>query len=170
MDRCSPEVDCLTENRGRSLRVDQRNERDRQQTLVVLAEVDDGVVVRSATGVQQVLVLAHELRGGERREHELTVEPEEIEHVASLGRIERAHGAPALVLPQPLLGLGPDGRAGVARLGACRRAVEQRLHHAHRAAVQLLDHVGRHEAFEEPRQLHQVAVRVEHGATIRVCH
>ena len=90
--------------------------------------------------------------------------------MASLVGIERAHGVPALVLPQALLGFGASCRVGGAGLGRLGRPIEDRLQHAHRAAPELLDHVGFHEGLEEARQLHQVAVGVEDGAAIGVGH
>ncbi len=170
VDRGGPEVEGLAQHRHGAIGIDEGHVRDGKQPLVVLAEVDDRMVVGGATRVEQVFVLADELCGREGGEHQLAVEAEEVEHVAALLRVERADRAPALVLPQPLLGFGSGGGIGGACLRRLRGAVEHRLEHAHRAAAELVDHVGLHEGLEEPGQLHQVAVGVEDRAAVGVGH
>src|SRR5215831_15535066 len=68
-------------------RICHRDERDREQAGVGGAEPGDSLVLRGAAGVQAVQVGAEEHGRGERREHQLTVKAEQVQHAAALDGI-----------------------------------------------------------------------------------
>ena len=170
VDRRAAGIDGLGQQGQGPIGIVERDESHREQAGVVLAEVGDREVVGRAARVQQVEVLAHEHRRGERREHELSVEAEHVDDVAAFRRVERAHRVPALVDQQPLLGRRPGCLVVLALGGVGGRLVEHRRKTRHLAAPQPFDHVGRHERIEEAGQLHQMAVGVEHSTAPRVGH
>ena len=154
-----------------TIRVVEGDESHRQQAGVVLAEVGDGEVVGRAAGVQEIQVLAHEHRRGEGGEHELSVEAEHVDHVAALGRVERAHRAPALV------DAGAAPRPRCAPRHRCRRSAASAValsstgaRRRHLAGPQPVDASSSMNAIEEAGQLHQVAVGVEHSTAPCVRH
>ncbi len=142
-------------------RVDQRHEPHRQQTLVLGAEVDQGLVLRRAPRVEAVLVLADEPRRGKGGEHELTIDTEEVQHTAPLRRIEGAHGVPTLVLQKTLL--RPFRHFGVRppRLGLGNGIGEHGVEAIVRHVAQPILELGVDEVVEEVSQLHHMAVGVE---------
>jgi hypothetical protein len=147
------------------------HERDGQEALVAGAEVDDAAVERPVAGGADLgVVAAEELGGGERGEHELAVEAEQVEGAAPLVGVERPEGAPALGVEQAVLeggagGLVPGAGGGVLDRpgGELPRGAELQV--AHPAPELVVD-----VAVEPVGQLHDVAVRVVVRAALGVGH
>jgi hypothetical protein len=170
VDRGAAQVDRLGHQRDGAVGVGQRHERHREQAGVVLAEGGHRPVVGGAAGVEEVLVATHEHGGGERGEHQLALDAEQVEDPAPLGGVEGAHGAPALVDQQPLLRLGSRRIVVATAVGGGGGGVEHRREALHAPTPQPLAHRFLDERVEEPGQLHQVAVRVQRRAIAGVAH
>ena len=95
-------------------RIDQRDVRDRQQSIVVGAEVGHGLVLCRAAGVEAIDVPAAEQGAGERGEHQLALEPEQVEHPAAFG----GSNAPSACHP---LSTSSRSSAAAAVAGSARR-------------------------------------------------
>jgi hypothetical protein len=168
--RLATDIDGVGHRLGRARRIDQRDEGDRQEAGVVLAEVGDSPVLGGSAGVEAVDVAPAEHGGRERGEHQLGVEAEQVEHLAALLGVEGTHRRPALVLQQPLLGQGRLRRVGSALLVAANGGLEDGLERLHALPAQprrlaLLD-----ERVEEIGQLHDVAVGIEDAPALGVGH
>ena len=157
-------------DRDRARRVDERDEPDREQPVVGGAELRHGAVLRRAAGVEAVGVAPGEHRGGERREHELALEAEQVEGATALVGIERAERVPALVREQPLLGgrrASPDPSGG-RWPGPWPSRAAARTRRRHRGACGPVR--GVEVLVEEVGQLHHVAVGVEDPPVAGVGH
>jgi hypothetical protein len=163
-DRGGAALDRLGGERHRPSGVDQRHVGDAQQAGVTRAEGVDGAVLRGRAGVEALRVATGVQRAGEGREHQLTVDAHQVERARALGDVEGAHRVPALVLPQPLLGGGRLPRIAPAGFVLREGVVEDRLHPVEGAEAEQLPLVVFDEAVEEVRQLHHMAVGVEHDA------
>ena len=147
-----------------------RHERDREQAVVVGAEVGHGAVVRAGAAEREVEVVAEVLRRRERREHELRVEPEPVERRRPLGGVERAGRVPALLAHQ--VGVDDGVRVGsvAPALRGGDRVVGERARAAERERSDAVADVGVGVGLEPAGQLHQVAVGVEVPPSGRVGH
>ena len=133
---------------------------DRDEAWIVGAEVDHRAVVRTEPAQHHLGLLAQELGGRERREHQLAVEAEQVQRSAPFGRIEGTEGAPTLGRQEVRLCVASPRRV----VPACRRVAHGPLGHAAGPAE-----VERTQPFSHPRigvglqpvrELHQMAVRV----------
>src|SRR6266542_3280041 len=163
-------VDRLRRQRHGARRLDQGHERDRVQPCITRAELDHGAVLRRAPRVQAVDIAPGEHRRGERREHQLTLEAEQVERTGPLDGIERPQRQPPLLLEQPLLRLGGGRRVRPAGGGARHRGLEQRRERVHGASPEPVALVRIDVLVEEVRQLHDVTVGVEDLAVAGVRH
>ena len=107
---------------------------------------------------------------GESGEDQLALEAEQIQDAAALDGVEAAHGHPALVLHQALLGPGRHRRVGAAALCLLGGVGQHRCECVHAPATQAVPFGRVDEVVEEVRQLHNVAVGVEDGAPTGVGH
>jgi hypothetical protein len=143
----------------------ERNVGDREETWIRSAEVRDCLVLRGRTGIEPAGLAAGEHRRGECREHELAVEAEQVERATPLRGVEGTHGHPALVLQQPLFGLGRLCRIRASLVRSPNGAIEHRLHRFHAAPPQLISILGIDEVVEEVGELHDVTISVENSPT-----
>ena len=170
LDRGAAQLERGVELLLRERDVGEREEADRQQARVGRAEVRHGAVERAGPAVEELEVLATELRRGERREHELLLEAEEIERATALARVHRTERVPTLRAHQRALEL--RGRVGVAAssLGVGERLLGERTRTAEGQRADAITNTGIGVALEPVRRLHQMAVGVEAHATRCVRH
>ncbi len=120
--------------------------------------------------VDELGVVAEELRRRERAEHELAVEPEEIEGAGALDRVERAERRPSLVVQHVGFERGHSRRVGGALLGVADGVVGELARGSQIEGTDPVADVGVGVLDEEVRQLHDVAVGVVERASLRVGH
>ena len=168
--RRASDLDRFADERRGATRVDQGNEGHGKESSVVRAEVGHGAVLGRRAGVEPVGVAAGEHRGGERGEHQLPVESEEVEHVAAFDGIEGAHRHPSLVLEQALLRSRRLRRIRPTCLGSLDGLLEHGLEPVHPPPAQAVTLVGRDVLVEEVGQFHHMAVGVEDRALSGVAH
>jgi hypothetical protein len=126
--------------------------------------------VRACAAVQQLGVVTEELVRRERREHELLVEPEQVEGVAAFVRVERAVGVPALAGEQPRFDVVQGDLTGPAPVGLAHRLLR---HRAGGTEVQRTDpftQIGIGVGDQPVGRLHDVAVGVVVHAAFGVRH
>ena len=149
----------------------ERDEGHGQQPLVLRAEVDDAPVQRPVAGPADLAVIvAGELGHGERGEHELAVEAQQIEGPAALAGVERAQGAPALGVHEPVLELGAGGAVDLAGGGLGDGLLGQAPGPAELQAPDAVPHLLLDVAAQPVGQLHDVAVGVVVRASLGVRH
>jgi hypothetical protein len=170
LDCGTAQVEGILGQRHRPVGIGQRHEANGQQPRICRAEIGDCPVHCPAPAVEPIQVAAHELGGGEGREHQLAPEPQQIEDAAALLAVEGTQGHPALVDQQALLGLGGLGGVRAASLGPRHRLIEHRSQSLHLPSPQALDELGLDVRVEETGQLHQVAIGIEDASVTRIAH
>ncbi len=148
-----------------------RHRRDREHPIVVATECRHRPVQRVGAAIQQVDILAGELGGGERREHELCGESECVEDMAALGGFEGADRSPPLGVQQLDRVVGERHRTGGGPLGGLGHgAIGQRTRPAEREWTQLFACRVVGELLEPAREFHHMTVGVEHDAIPCIRH
>ena len=149
-------------------RVDQWDERHREQALVLGAEVGHGLVLRRTARVEAVLVLADEPCRGKGGEHELTLDTEEVQYPAPFRRVEGPHGVPTLVPQQTLLGQFRHLGVRMPRLGLGDGIGEHAVEDFARHVAQPVLERRVDEVVEEVSELHHVAVGVKDASIAHI--
>jgi hypothetical protein len=139
--------------------------------VVVGAERRHRPVQRRSAAVQEVEVAPGELRGGERREHELRRESQLVHHERPLRRIERTDCTPTL-RAQQLLGVGVDrGHSpGSTARGLFDGSVGERPGATEGERPQRIGGRGVGELLEPTGKFHHMAVGVEDDTVTYVRH
>ena len=120
--------------------------------------------------VEQLGVVAGELRRRERAEHELAVEAQEVEGSASFRGIEGPQRVPALGLHQRAFELDCRLLVAAACLGVYHRLLGHRARAAKVEGTDPVAELGVGIADEPVGRLHQMAVGVEVRASLGVGH
>ena len=121
--RATSEVERLDDGLVHELGRTPRDEGDREQAGVVGAEVGHGAVVRTRAAEDELHVVAEVLRRRERREDELGVEAEPVEHLGPLGadRRRRRRASPCGRAARRRRSVSPGRARGAARRRRPRR-------------------------------------------------
>jgi hypothetical protein len=135
-----------------------------------VAEVDHRAVVRARTAVQQVEIVACELHGRERAEHELRFEAEQVERAAAFAGVERAQRAPALRAHDVVFECGRRIGIVASCLGPAHRFFGERARAAEIQRPQPLAHIRVRVLHQPVVQFHQVTVCVVVRAALCVHH
>jgi hypothetical protein len=124
------------------------------------AELRYRAVVCPEATVDEFAVVAEVLRGSEGREHQLAVEPEQVERSAALGGIERAEGVPALLRQELGLQRQRSRLIAATRLRSAHRVIGHRPRAPEVERTDPVTNGGIGIARKPVRQLHDVAVGV----------
>ena len=115
-------------------------------------------------GVEAILVLASEPCRSQGGEHQLALDPQEVEGPAPLHRIEGSHGVPSLVPQETPLGQLRLLRVRTPRLELRHRVSEHAVETIARHIAQPVLEFRFDKVVEEVGQLHDVAVGVQNAA------
>ena len=169
-DGAAPHLDRLARRRHGPFGDVEGHEADADEAGIVAAGLGDRSVVGAGAAVEKIRIVADELRRRERREHQLPLEPEQVEGPAALGRIEGAEGAPSLRRQQVLFGRLGRRRVAPAGVGPGHRLVGQPAGAAQVHRPQPVTDARIGVAHQPVARLHQVAVGVVEDAPFGVRH